>query len=1032
MVTKNYYKYLMLLVLAAFCFTTAQAQSFGNRAEFPMEEDWSSESFNTHDWGFDPSQGNWKIVDFDGNPEPCAIFSWDPGQTNYSFSLVSDTFAIPADAMNVTLKYDMRLFNLFNTGEEHLAVDFYDGSTWHTLADYDNGEEGDIPWDTYLHDVTDYAAGNTVKFRFRAYGADTWNIWHWAIDNVKFYEQVQYEIYGTVTELATGNPIEGAEIKAETFDPVYTDANGNYSLFVDEGTWDVYCYKQGYTKITQEDWLIDEDVEWNPELTAPTMEVDQQAIEVTVQPGGTATAQLTISNNGNAPLYWDVFFTYDNENIAANYPKYADVLKGKNLEYTHAETSDGKSDLKMLNKPVGEIITKSGLLGTGFGYMIHDPQDSLPVSPCYFPLDDPQDMQFYGGSASNLFATADYIEGTWYGLVYDDYEPIGELITVNTSTGEIEVVAPARYGSGMAYDITTGNTYMVTFGGKLYTIDLETGEDTFIANTRDHLISIVCTNDGKLYGVDIEQNTFGTLDKETGDWTVLWDLSFDPSFAQDLAIDRSTNTIYWAAYDAGIGQGQLMTVDLDNQSANLIGTFIHGAEIIGFAIPGGAPEVWTNILPRDGEVAPGESMTIDLEFEAGEFEAGDTLTGIMNLRPHPNVGVVPIDLTMYVQEGTQSQEIELTEGYQFVSSRIIPPEPDMLEVCQNLLGPDLDFVRNSEGQILQKVGDNWVNGIGEWVTEEGYLFKMFAGQSLTIEGEVMDPQTPINLETGYQFVSYLKANEMDALMAFESILNDNLDFIRNSQGQSIQKIGNDWVNGIGNCIPTHGYLVRMLNSDELVYPEGESTKMAVPQETTFFEFKGGNPADPVYTVYIKTNGIVEPGDEIAAFDKETMVGAAVIESENALKNDIPIFATLNQTQGYKAGNELALKVYDKSENELREANFELINPHGDAVVSGVFPSADGAYSIAKIKNATSDFASGILEIYPNPATDKVIIGSKVVVEEIRITGVTGELMYQATKFDAQQSIDVKHWSPGIYVVAANTGSGMIYRKMIIK
>ncbi|MBI9037019.1 MAG: hypothetical protein JEY97_02695 [Bacteroidales bacterium] len=45
-----------------------------------------------------------------------------------------------------------------------------------------------------------------------------------------------------------------------------------------------------------------------------------------------------------------------------------------------------------------------------------------------------------------------------------------------------------------------------------------------------------------------------------------------------------------------------------------------------------------------------------------------------------------------------------------------------------------------------------------------------------------------------------------------------LDFIRNSNGNTLRKIGPNWVNGIGNLNPTEGYLVKMNNSDYLFYP----------------------------------------------------------------------------------------------------------------------------------------------------------------------------------------------------------------------
>ena len=169
-----------------------------------------------------------------------------------------------------------------------------------------------------------------------------------------------------------------------------------------------------------------------------------------------------------------------------------------------------------------------------------------------------------------------------------------------------------------------------------------------------------------------------------------------------------------------------------------------------------------------------------------------------------------------VGEGS-SQEIQLSSGYQFASSRIEPPNPDMLIVLQDVLNDNLDFVRNSNGETLRKIGPNWVNGIGDWISTEGYLFKMNANASFQVSGIILNPLSPISLIAGFQFISYLPVISIDAIMAFENILNDNLDFIRNSNGETLRKIGPNWVNGIGNANPGEAYLIKMFEEDVLIY-----------------------------------------------------------------------------------------------------------------------------------------------------------------------------------------------------------------------
>jgi len=90
---------------------------------------------------------------------------------------------------------------------------------------------------------------------------------------------------------------------------------------------------------------------------------------------------------------------------------------------------------------------------------------------------------------------------------------------------------------------------------------------------------------------------------------------------------------------------------------------------------------------------------------------------------------------------------------------------------------------------------------------------MAGDDMVTINGTSVDPQTSIDLHTGYQFVSYFPTMVLNALDAFEIILTVNLGFIRNSNGNVLRKIGPNWVNGIGDVSPGEGYLIKMLADD---------------------------------------------------------------------------------------------------------------------------------------------------------------------------------------------------------------------------
>ena len=191
---------------------------------------------------------------------------------------------------------------------------------------------------------------------------------------------------------------------------------------------------------------------------------------------------------------------------------------------------------------------------------------------------------------------------------------------------------------------------------------------------------------------------------------------------------------------------------------------------------------------------------------------GDAYTGDVFPDCDGNYSIAEINFLPLI-----TQSYNLSVGYQFISSNVIPDDPDMLLVLSDILNDNLDFVRNTEGQMLRKIGDVWVNGIGDWIIEEGYLIRMFNEDSFSIEGLFADPETQISLTEGYQIVSFLPSVSVDAFIAFQSIIGDNLNFIRNSNGQTLHKIGPHWINGIGNCYPGEGYLIKMFTDDILNY-----------------------------------------------------------------------------------------------------------------------------------------------------------------------------------------------------------------------
>ena len=380
-----------------------------------------------------------------------------------------------------------------------------------------------------------------------------------------------------------------------------------------------------------------------------------------------------------------------------------------------------------------------------------------------------------------------------------------------------------------------------------------------------------------------------------------------------------------------------------------------------------------------------------------------------------------------------TQTYSLVNGYQFVSSRIIPDNPEMQVVCTDLLD-NLNFVRNSAGSMLRKIGPNWINGIGDWVTTEGYLFKMNDADEFEIEGIEIDPQTPINLLFGYQMISYLPEQPINTADVFTNVL-DNLDFVRNTAGSMFRKIGTVWVNGIGNMNPGEGYLVKMNAEDVLIYPE-EVKSLLVENNVKpkHFNIKNANPYDPVWTIYFE-QGTLNIGDEIAVFDNEKLAGEGIVVSNNIFENAIPVFSNL-----YEVGNKPIIKVWDKSEKkEYVLSDYTFSNPYGDAWVENVFPAEDGEYSLLHFSTtgiSDENEMDQYISIYPNPSEG---------IFNISIEGVYGKVQikifdihgndYRFYEIEGANNIinkklDLKGLATGVYFISFS-GKGFNQVKKIV-
>ena len=134
------------------------------------------------------------------------------------------------------------------------------------------------------------------------------------------------------------------------------------------------------------------------------------------------------------------------------------------------------------------------------------------------------------------------------------------------------------------------------------------------------------------------------------------------------------------------------------------------------------------------------------------------------------------------------------------------------------------------------------------------------------------------------------------------------------------------------------------------------------RENYYFQMGSGNAVTGnTWSVYFDSamvnNAPVSPGDEMAVFDGDTVVGHAIFHQQPLPGNNPPevviAFAKITTDStytGYTPGNPYSFKLYDASRNQLYE-NYDttLIQVDSNAYMEGVFPYPDDLFSMVYIE-----------------------------------------------------------------------------------
>ena len=352
---------------------------------------------------------------------------------------------------------------------------------------------------------------------------------------------------------------------------------------------------------------------------------------------------------------------------------------------------------------------------------------------------------------------------------------------------------------------------------------------------------------------------------------------------------------------------------------------------------------------------------------------------------------------------------------------------------------DGDYIKNQTAFAFYYTADGWKGSLTTIDPTDLYIIRVQAPSGIDFCGTpVTINSTPVPVVTGWNWIGYIPSFSLPLNDALGSLSAVTGDYIKNQTGYA-DYYGTAWFGSLVNMSPGDGYMIRLTNAGELLYPDSPVKSAPeinfTPIEHSFspykYEFNGSVTAD----VLIEGSPARSEKDILFAYVDDEIRGIArglYLDFKDSYI--FPLMIHSNMPQG-----EIVKFRYYNYENNIFYNCRENIQFKADMIISD--PVKSFTINTVSDKKSAMDDASSDLQLiaYPNPFEKLLNIGLTVPeVTDVRVTvsdqygNILKVIMDQALnsgKYTIQWKCEDE--PAGVYLIRLQTGNKFIVQKVLL-